>query len=60
MEEPEKKKGTSLEDFPILQEFEDVFQVILGLLPKREIYFSIYLVPGVSSVSKTPYRMSTP
>jgi hypothetical protein len=30
------------------------------LPPKREIYFSIDLVPGDAAVSKTPYRMSTP
>jgi hypothetical protein len=59
MQEPEKTKGPSLEDFSILQEFEDIFQEILGLLPKREIYFSINLVLGVALVSKSPYRMST-
>jgi hypothetical protein len=45
--------------FLVLQDFEDVFQEIIGFPPKREIYFSIDLVPGVSLVSKTPYRMST-
>ena len=29
MEEPENKKGPSLEEFSVLQEFEDVFQEIL-------------------------------
>jgi hypothetical protein len=56
----EKTKGPSLEEFSVLQEFEDVFQEIPGLPPKREIDFSIDLVPGVAPVSKTPYRMSTP
>jgi hypothetical protein len=60
VEEPNNKKGTSLEDLSVLQEFEDVFQEILGLPPRREIYFSIDLVPGVSLMSKIPYRMSTP
>jgi hypothetical protein len=32
----------------------------LGLPPKRDIDFSINLMPGVAPVSKTPYRMSTP
>jgi hypothetical protein len=31
----------------------------LGFPPKRDIDFSIDLMPGVSLVSKTPYRMST-
>jgi hypothetical protein len=60
LEEQKKKKGPSLEEFSVLQEFEDVFQEIPWFPPKREIYFSIDLVPGVPPVSKTPYRMSTP
>jgi hypothetical protein len=55
VEEPEKTKRPSLENFLVLQEFEDVFQEILGFPPKREIYFSIYLVAGYAPVSKTPY-----
>ena len=58
VEELEKTKGPSLEDFSVLQEFEDIFQEILGFPPKREIYFSIDLVPGTTPVSKTPYIMS--
>ena len=30
------------------------------LPPKRDIDFTIELVPGVAPVSKTPYRVSTP
>ena len=30
------------------------------LPPKRDIDFTIELVPGAAPVSKTPYRMSTP
>jgi hypothetical protein len=59
VEEPDNTKGPSLKDFLVLQEFEDVFQEILGLPPRREIDFSIDLVPGAAPVSKTPYRMST-
>jgi hypothetical protein len=43
----------------VLQEFEDVFQEIPGFPPRREIVFSIDLVPGAAPVSKTPYKMST-
>jgi hypothetical protein len=60
VEEPENTKGPSLEDFSILQEFEDVFQEIPWFLPKREIYFAIDLVLGATMVSKTPYIMITP
>ena len=60
VEEPENKKGPSLEYLSVLHEFEDVFQEIPGLPPRREIDFSIDLVPRVSPVSKTPYKMNTP
>ena len=47
--------------FMCLQEFRDVFpDEIPGLPPKRDIDFTIELVPGVAPVSKTPYRMSAP
>ena len=50
-----------LEYYLVLQEFMDVFpDEIPGLPPKRDIEFTIELVPGEESVSKTPYRMSTP
>ena len=52
-------KAPRLED--VLQEFKDVFlDEILGLPPKRDIDFTIELVPGAAPVSKAPYRMSTP
>jgi hypothetical protein len=60
VEETEKTKGPRLEEFSILQEFEDVFQEIPRLSPKREINFYIDLVLGAAPVPKTPYRMSTP
>ena len=50
-----------LENFHVLLEFKDVFpDEILGLPPKRDIDFTIELIPGSVPVSKTPYRMSTP
>lgn len=45
-----KKKLDGLQN---ISEFEDVFaQDILGLPPRRDIYFSIYLVPGATPISK--------
>ena len=45
----------------MLQEFRDVFpNEIPGLAPKRDIDFTIELVPGAAPVSKEPYRMSIP
>ena len=50
-----------LEDYQELQEFKDVFpDEIPGLPPKRDIDFTIELVPRAAPMSKTPYRMSTP
>jgi hypothetical protein len=60
MEETPKDKVPNLEYYAVLKEFEDVFKEILGLPPKKDIDFSINLMPGVALVSKTPYRMSTP
>ena len=50
-----------MEYFHVLKEFKDVFpDDIPGRPPKRDIYFTIELVPRSAPVSKTPYRMSTP
>ena len=50
-----------LEDFHVLQELRNVFpDEIPGFPPKRDIDFTIELVPGAALVSKTPYRMITP
>jgi hypothetical protein len=60
MEETPKDKMPNIEDYAVLKEFEDVFKEIPGFPPKRDIDFSINLMPGAAPVSKTPYRMSTP
>jgi len=50
-----------LEDFVVLQGFKYVFvEEIPELPPRREIYFSIDVLPGSSLVSKAHYRMSVP
>ena len=49
-----------LEDYQVLQELKDVFpDEIPRIPPKRDIEFTIELVPGAVPVSKAPYRMST-
>jgi hypothetical protein len=51
----------SLENHPILREYKYVFlEELPGLPLRRDIYFSIELVPRVVLISRTPYRMSTP
>jgi hypothetical protein len=51
MEDAPKDKVLSVEDCPVLKEFENVFKEISGLPPKRDIDFSINLMTGVAPVS---------
>eukprot|EP00253_Pinus_taeda_P019879 PITA_19879 len=56
-----KDKTASLNNIPVIQEFADVFpEEIPGLSPRRNIDFTIELVPGAAPVSRAPYRMSVP
>jgi hypothetical protein len=53
-----ERKGPSLDQYPVLSEFKDVFPNELpGLPPERELDFTIELKPGAEPISKTPYRM---
>jgi hypothetical protein len=55
MEEVAKDEVVSIEDHLVLRDFEDFFRDIPGFPPKRDIDFSIDLVPGiVFLMSKTP------
>ena len=62
VEEIEQKTEKNLLDVvPVVSEFKEVFpDEIPHLPPKREIEFSIDLVPGATPVSRAPYRMSLP
>jgi hypothetical protein len=54
-----ERKGPSLDQYPILSEFKDVFpNELLGLPLEREFDFTIELKPGAEPISKTPYRMT--
>jgi hypothetical protein len=51
----------NLENHPILREYKYVFpEEVPSLPPRRDIDFSIERVPGAVTISRTPYRMSTP
>ena len=55
----DEQKELGIEDIPVVQEFHDVFpEEIPGMPPKREVEFSVDLVPGTSPISKAPYRMA--
>ena len=49
---------STIASISIVRDFEDVFQNVSRLPPKREIDFGIDLVPGTLPISKTPYRMA--
>ena len=53
-----KSSDLLLNQIPIVNSFEDVFEKITQLPPKREIEFSIDLEPGARPISVTPYRMA--
>eukprot|EP00253_Pinus_taeda_P018413 PITA_18413 len=56
-----KDKSVALNNIPVIQEFTDVFpEEIPGLPPRRNIDFTIELVPGAAPMSRAPYRMSVP
>jgi hypothetical protein len=58
MEDPMKNKEPSIQDYPLLKEYEDVFWEFPGFPPKRDIDFFIDLMDGASPMSKTPYRIN--
>ena len=59
MEEASKDEVSKIGDHVVLKEFEDVFQEVPGLPPKRDIDFSVKFIPGAAPISKAPYKMST-
>jgi hypothetical protein len=60
MEETPRDKVSYIEYYAVLKEFEYVFKEIPGFPSKRDIDFSINMIPRETLVSKNPYRMSTP
>jgi hypothetical protein len=60
LKETPKDKVPNLKDYEVMKYFEDVFKEVPRLPPRRDIDFSINLMPRVAPVSKTPYKMSTP
>jgi hypothetical protein len=54
-------KGPSMDQYPVLSEFKDVFpKELSGLAHERELDFTIELKPGAEPISKTPYRVTAP
>ncbi|GJV83095.1 putative reverse transcriptase domain-containing protein [Tanacetum coccineum] len=54
-----KEDEPKLSDISVVREFEDVFpEDLSGLPPQRQVEFRIDLVPGVTPVVKSPYRLA--
>ena len=48
-----------IDDIPVVRDFKDVFpEELPGMPPKRDVDFSIDLMPGIGRISKAPYRMA--
>nr|GFC57249.1 putative reverse transcriptase domain-containing protein [Tanacetum cinerariifolium] len=48
-----------LGDMSVVRDFEDVFpEDLSGLPPQRQVEFRINLVPGVTPIAKSPYRLA--
>ena len=53
------KEGTLVDEIPVLREFPYVFpDDITGLLPEREVEFTIDLIPRTEPISIPPYKMA--
>ncbi|XP_026398887.1 uncharacterized protein LOC113294727 [Papaver somniferum] len=54
-----KSSGVTIEEIPIVRDYVDVFPDDLpGIPPKREVEFTIDLLPGTTPISVTLYRMA--
>ena len=57
----EKGVTKGLEHVLVVRYFADIFpEELLGMLPERELEFTIGLKPGTEPIARTPYQMSTP
>ena len=52
-----RDQSIALRETRVVSDFQDVFQDIPGLPPRREIEFCIELQHGTSPISCAPYRM---
>ena len=53
-----QKSKPLIDEIFLVNSFKDVFQEITHLPPKREVEFSIHLIPEARPISATPYRMA--
>ena len=59
MDDKDNENKLKIEDIPTLKDFKDIFlEEVNGLPPKRDIDFTIDLIPRAVATSKPPYRMN--
>ncbi|KAL7592157.1 uncharacterized protein LOC111921540 [Lactuca sativa] len=57
--EDKTKEEASIQNIPVACDFPDVFsEEFPGIPPERQIEFRIYLVPGATPITKSPYRLA--
>ena len=57
----DSERPRSVDEVPIVREFEDVFpEELPGVPPERQVKFSIDLVLGVVPIAKAPYCLAPP
>jgi hypothetical protein len=56
----DKGMAKGLENLPVVREFADMFlEDLPGLLPERQLEFTIDLKPGTEPITRMPYQMLT-
>ena len=60
VEELKAEIGSHEEEFCVLNNFEEVFQDMLGMPPRNDIDFMIDVIPRAMLMCKHTYRMRTP
>lgn len=55
---PEVGEETGVEGILMVEDFEDIFEALVGPPQLREEHFTIKLEPDARSISTAPYRMA--
>ncbi|KAJ0916075.1 putative nucleotidyltransferase, Ribonuclease H [Helianthus annuus] len=55
----DKGKGKSIQDIPVVRDYQELFpEELPGLPPARQVEFRIDLVPGANPIARAPYRLA--
>ena len=54
-----KKRGSGVDDVPVVRDYPEVFpDDLTGLPPDRQVEFRIDLMPGAAPIARAPYRLA--